>query len=59
MTYKGYNLESAKVLEIRGRLRFVENKIKPKTCKLLVNSILSLVNHCSDMDYFVATIEWE
>ena len=47
------------MLENRGYLRFVENKIKPKTCKLLVNSILALVNHCFYKDYFVTTIEWE
>tara|TARA_B110000908_G_C10082707_1_gene370322 strand:- start:490 stop:675 length:186 start_codon:yes stop_codon:yes gene_type:complete len=52
-------LESARVLENRGSLRFVENKIKPKTCKLLVNSILELANHCSYEDYFATTIEWE
>jgi hypothetical protein len=32
---------------------------KPKTCKLLVNSILALANHCSYKDYFATTIEWE
>ena len=51
--------ESARVFENRGSLRFVENKIKPKTCKLLVNSILALVNHCSYKDYFATAIEWE
>ena len=43
----------------RGKGQFVENKIKPKTCKLLVNSISALANHCSYEDYFVTTIEWE
>ena len=59
LTCKLHKSESAKVLENRGSLRFVENKIKPKTCKLLVNSILALVNHCSYKDYFATTIEWE
>ena len=59
MTYKVYKSESAKLLENRGCLRFVENKIKPKTCKLLVNSILVLANHCSYEGYFTTTIEWE
>ena len=56
MTYKVYKSESARLLENRGCFRFVENKIKPKTCKLLVNSILALANHCSYKDYFAATI---
>jgi hypothetical protein len=34
MTYKVYKSESATLLENRGCFRFVENKIKPKTCKL-------------------------
>jgi hypothetical protein len=34
-------------------------EIKPKTCKLLVNSILVLANHCSYEGYFTTTIEWE
>jgi hypothetical protein len=51
MTYKVYKSESAKLFKNRGCLRFVENKIKPKTCKLLVNSILALANHCSFKDY--------
>jgi hypothetical protein len=59
MTCKVYMSESARVLENRGSLRFVENKIKPKTCKLLVNSILVLANHCSYEGYFTTTIEWE
>jgi hypothetical protein len=59
MTCKVYKSESAKMLENIGCLRFVENKMKPKTCKLLVNSILALVNHCSYKDYFATTIEWE
>jgi hypothetical protein len=46
-------------MENRGSLRFVKNKIKPKTCKLLVNPILELANHCSYEDYFATTIEWE
>ena len=54
-----YKSESAKMLENIGCLRFVENKMKPKNCKLLVNSILALANHCSYKDYFVTTIEWE
>ena len=59
MTCKVYMSESARVLGNRGSLRFVENKIKPKTCKLLVNSILVLANHCSYEGYFTTTIEWE
>ena len=59
MTCKVYKSESAKMLENRDSLRFVENKMKPKTCKPLVNSILALVNHCSYKDYFSSTIEWE
>ena len=59
MTCKVYKSESAKVLENIGSLIFVENKIKPKTCKLLVNSILALANHCSYKGYFATTIEWE
>ena len=38
MTCKVYKSASAKMLENIGCLRFVEDKIKPKTCKLLVNS---------------------
>ena len=34
MTCKVYKSESVKMLENRGSLIFVENKIKPKTCKL-------------------------
>ena len=34
-------------------------EVKPKTCKLLVNSILVLANHCSYEGYFTTTIEWE
>ena len=59
MTYKVYKSESARLLENRGSLRFLENKMKPKTCKLLINSILALVNHCSYKSYFANTIEWE
>ena len=59
MTCNVYKSESAKVLENIGCLRFVENKMKPKTCKLLVNSILALANHCSYKGYFLTTIEWE
>ena len=59
MTCKVYMSESARVLENRGSLRFVENKIKPKTCKLLVNSILALASYCSYKGYFATTIEWE
>ena len=43
-------------MENRGSLRFVKNKIKPKTCKLLVNSILALANHCSYKGIFTTTI---
>ena len=59
MTCKVYKSESAKLLENRGSLRFVENKIKPKICKPLVNSSLALAKHCSYKGYFVTTIEWE
>ena len=59
MTCKVYMSEGARVLENRGSLRFVANKIKPKTCKLLVNSILPLANHRSYKDYFATTIEWQ
>ena len=59
MTCKVYMSESARLLENSGSLRFLENKMKPKTCKPLVNSILALVNHCFYKDYFVTTIEWE
>ena len=59
MTYKVYKSESARLLENRGSLRFLENKMKPKTCKLLVNSFLELANHCSSKGYFATTIEWE
>jgi hypothetical protein len=31
---KFYNSQSVKMLDNRGSLIFVENKIKPKTCKL-------------------------
>ena len=34
MTCNVYKPESAKVLENIGCLRFMENKMKPKTCKL-------------------------
>ena len=47
------------MLENIDSLRFVENKMKPKTCKPLVNSILALVNHCSYKGYFGTIIEWE
>ena len=57
MTCKAYMSESARLLENRGSLRFLENKMKPKTCKLLVNSILALVNHYSYKGYFANTIE--
>jgi len=53
-----YKSESTKILESIGSLRFVENKIKPKTCKHLVNSILVIANHCSYKGYFTTTIEW-
>jgi len=59
MTCKVYKSENAKMLENRGSLRFVENKMKPKTCKLLVNSSLALANYCSYEGYFATTIEWE
>jgi len=59
MTCKVYMSESARLLENRGSLRFLENKMKPKTCKLLVNSILVLANYCSYKGYFATTIEWE
>ncbi len=59
MTCNVYKSESAKVLENIGCLRFVENKMKPKTCKLLVNSILALASYCSYKGYFSTTIEWE
>ena len=59
MTCKVYKSASAKMLENIGCLRFVENKMKPKTCKLFVNSILALVNYCSYKDYFETTIECE
>ena len=42
MTCKVCKLESAKMLENRDSLRFVENKMKPKTCKPLVKSIVLL-----------------
>ena len=58
MTCKFHKSESAKMLENRDSLRFVENKMKPKTCKLLVNSILALANHCSYKGYFTTRIEW-
>jgi len=54
-----YKSESAKMLENRDSLRFVENKMKPKTCKPLVNSILALVNHCYIRVCRTTTIEWE
>jgi len=47
------------MLENRDSLRFVENEMKPETCKLLVNSILVLASHCSYNGYFATTIEWE
>ena len=40
-------------------MKEAEAKMKQKTCKLLVNSILALVNHCSYKGYFATTIEWE
>ena len=46
MTCKVYKSESAKILENIGCLRFVKNKMKPKTSKLIVNSILAAANHC-------------
>jgi hypothetical protein len=54
-----YKSESAKLLKNSGCLRFVEKKIKPKTCKLLVNSILPLANYCYIRVCKTATIEWE
>ena len=59
MTCNVYKSESAKVLENIVCLRFVENQVKPKTCKPLVNSILALASHCSYKGYFGTTIEWE
>ena len=59
MTCKAYKSANAKILKKRDSLRFVENKMKPKTCKLLVNSILALASHCSYSGYFATTIEWE
>ena len=59
MTCKVYKSESAKMLENIGSFRFVESKIKPKTCNLLVNSILALASYCSYEGYFGTTIEWE
>jgi len=59
MTSKVYKSESAKVLENRGSLRFVENKMKPITCKLLVNSILAIANRCYIRASKYSTIEWE
>ena len=47
------------MLENIDSLRFVENKMKPKTCKPLVNSILPLVNHYYTRACKTATIEWE
>lgn len=54
-----YKSESVKFLENRVSLRFVENKMKPKTCKSLVNSILALASHCSYKGYCAYTIECE
>jgi len=59
MTCKVYMSESARLLENSGSLRFLENKMKPKTCKPLVNSILALANRCYIRDCKTATIEWE
>jgi hypothetical protein len=59
MTCKVYKSESAKILENIGCLIFVKNKMKPKTSKLLVNSILAVASHCSYKGYFATTIEWE
>lgn len=59
MTYKLYKSESARLLENKGSLRFLENKMKPKTCKLLVKSILALASYCSYKGYFANAIEWE
>ena len=56
LTCKIYKSGSAKLLENRGCLRFVKNKIEPKTCKPPVNSILALASHCSCKGYFVTTI---
>ena len=54
MTCKVYMSESARVLGNRGSLRFVENKIKPKTCKLFGNthSFFSFVNKLVNSDYY-------
>jgi hypothetical protein len=50
-----YKSESAKLLENRDCLRFVENKIKPKTCKIYSIARKPLfLQH-----YFAITIEWE
>lgn len=38
MTCNVYKSESAKVSENIGCLRFVENKMKPKTCKLYLGT---------------------
>ena len=46
------------MLENRASLRFVE-KMKPKTCKLLVNTILALANHCYIGLSKTMTVEWE
>ena len=59
MTCKFHKSESVKMLANIACFRVRRKKMKPKTCKLLVNSIFALVNHCSCKGYFTTTIEWE
>ena len=57
MTYKVHKSKSTKILENRGSLNIRGKQNKTKNCKLLVNPILELANHCSYEGYFVTTIE--
>lgn len=59
MTYKVYKSESAKMSENIACFRIRRKKMEAKSCKLLVNSILALVTHCSCRGYFMTTTEWE
>ena len=52
MTCKVYMSESARLLENRGSLRFVENKIKPKTCKLYFGARKPLLLQGLFFDYY-------
>ena len=49
---KFYNSQSVKMLDNRGSLIFVENKIKPKTCKLYFGTRKPLFLQGLFFDYY-------